>query len=68
VDFSSRGARVRFGERDRLSKSQQARLAEATHLTLRLRLERIEADCRMVWRNATELGVAFLAAPRLLGR
>ncbi len=66
TDLSMMGARLRLTERDRMSSRGPTSLAG--RLTLNIRLERLEVDCRVVWRNSSELGVAFLSAPRLLAR
>ena len=61
-DISSTGARLE------LIKSVENPLGGRAKLpgtfTIKLRLDRMEVDCAIVWRNATFVGVRFLSTPR----
>ena len=44
----------------------KARSASPTHFELIIEVDGLEADCQVVWRKANEVGVKFLAAPRIV--
>lgn len=65
-DISSTGARLE------LIKSVENPLGGRAKLpgtfTINLRLDRMEVDCAIVWRNGAFVGVRFLATPRTYAR
>ncbi len=65
-DISSTGARLE------LMKSAENPLGGRAKLpgtfTINLRLDRMEVDCAIVWRNGPFVGVRFLATPRTYAR
>lgn len=55
-DISATGARLRI----------EGSVTAPDTFELIISLDGLEADCQVVWRKATDLGVRFLAAPRMV--
>jgi hypothetical protein len=55
-DMSATGARLRI----------ESSLGAPDTFELMIEVDGLEADCKVVWRKANEIGVRFLSAPRMV--
>jgi len=65
-DISSTGARLELTRSIENPLGGRAKLPGT--FTISLRLDRMEVDCAIVWRNGAFVGVRFLATPRTFVR
>lgn len=63
-DTSATGARLTLTQSGTNPAGTRAKLP--ARFTLVIRMDRIEVDCAIAWRHCGDLGVRFLAAPRVL--
>ncbi len=61
-DVSTTGARIELVTAPENLLGGRAKLPGT--FTLNLRLDRLEVDCAIVWRNGAAVGVKFLSTPR----
>lgn len=65
-DISSTGARLELVRSNDNPLGGRAKLPGT--FTINLRLDRMEVDCAIAWRNGAFVGVRFLATPRTYAR
>lgn len=65
-DISSTGARLELMKTAENPLGGRAKLPGT--FTINLRLDRMEVDCAIAWRNGAFVGVRFLATPRTYAR
>ncbi len=65
-DVSTTGARIELVASPENLLGGRARLPGS--FTLNMRLDRLEVDCVIVWRNGSVVGVRFVSTPRTYAR